>query len=301
MAVLRARPQYDKLPRRFDLEARDLRQRLSHAPEVFSFFEFDGTLVEIAPGPDDIALSERRKQYLRELSSAPGCSVAVVSGRPADELRKLIGLDGIFYVGCHGLEWIAPDGTRYLSWPHRVVVDALRSLREELRDSLAGFEGVLLEDKGIALALHYRKAKRDTALRARKEFVRAVGWYQQQGAKLELLAGKKVIEAKTVGIKKGDAIAQILARRTPSAVPVYIGDDMTDQSAFDAIAERGLAIVVARTPRATAAAYYLRDPGNVYAYMRWLTQMRRPSTTSVLMNASAGEKRRALQAPYKSA
>ena len=282
MAVLRSRQkrQDEKLPRRFDLKARDLRQRVSRATEVFSFFEFDGTLVELAPGPDDVILSERRKQHLRELSSAPGCSVAIVSGRPADELRKLIGLDGIFYVGCHGLEWTAPDGTRYVSWPHSVVVDALRCLREELRDSLAGFEGVFLEDKVIALALHYRKARRDAALTARKEFVRAVGWYQQQGAKLELLAGKKVIEAKTVGAKKGDAIAQILARRTPSALPIYIGDDITDASAFDAIATRGLAIVVAKTPRATAATHYVRNPANVYAYMRRLTQMRGPATAS---------------------
>lgn len=280
MTVTRARQrdQRNKVPRRFDRGGRDPWAPVLRTKEVFIFLEFDGTLVEIAPGPGDVVLSERRKRYLRELLSAPGCSVAIVSGRPVDELRKLIGLDGMFYIGCHGLEWTAPDGTGYMSWPHKVVLDALQSLREQLRDSLINFKGVLLEDKGIALALHYRKARPETALMARREFVRAVHWYQQHGVKLEILAGKEVIEAKSAGAKKGDAITQILARRSPSAIPIYIGDDITDESAFHAIAERGLAILVAKTPRMTAATFYLRDPSDVYAYVRCLNAMRRRRT-----------------------
>ncbi len=270
--------QRNKVPRRFERGGRDPWAPVLRTKEVFIFFEFDGTLAEIAPRPDAVVLSERRKRYLRDLLSAPGCSVAIVSGRAVDELRKLVGLDGMFYVGCHGLEWTAPDGTRYMSWPHKVVLDALQSLREQLRDSLTNFDGVLLEDKGIALALHYRKAKPETALMARKEFVRAVHWYQQQGVKLEILAGKEVIEAKSAGAQKGDAITQILARRTPNALPIYIGDDITDESAFYAIAEKGLAILVTRTPRATAATFYLRDPREVYAYARCLNALRRTRT-----------------------
>jgi trehalose-phosphatase len=266
--------QRDKVPRRFNRRDKDPWQPVLGAKELFIFFEFDGTLVEIAPKPDDVVLSDARKLYLRELLSAPGCSVAIVSGRPVDELRKLVGLDGLFYVGCHGLEWTAPDGTWYMSWPHKVVLDALQSLREQLHESLRNLAGVLLEDKGIALALHYRNAKRETAAMARKEFVRAVHWYQQHGVKLEIVAGKKVIEAKSAGAKKGDAIAQILARRTPSAVPIYIGDDLSDESAFRVITEKGLAILVARTPRATPATYYLKDPREVYTYVRCLNAVR---------------------------
>jgi trehalose-phosphatase len=277
MMVDRARQigQRNIVPRRFNRRDKDPWQAVLAAKELFIFFEFDGTLVEIAPKPDDVVLSEARKRYLRDLLSAPGCSVAIVSGRPVDELRKLVGLDGLFYVGCHGLEWTAPDGTWYMSWPHKVVLDALQSLREQLHESLRNFAGVLLENKGIALALHYRKAKRDTASMARKEFARAVHWFQQQGVKLEIVAGKKVIEAKSAGAKKADAITQILARRTPSAVPIYIGDDLSDESAFHVIAEKGLAVSVTRTPRATAVTYYLKDPGDVYAYVRCLNAARR--------------------------
>jgi trehalose 6-phosphate phosphatase len=140
--------------------------------------------------------------------------------------------------------------------------------------AVADFEGVVLEDKGITLALHYRRARRDAASAARKEFVRAVHWYQQQGVKLQLLAGKEVIEAKAAGSTKGDAITQILARYVPTALPIYIGDDITDESAFHAIAEKGLAILVSETPRATAAARFIRNPTEVYEFLRRLTRMR---------------------------
>lgn len=113
---------------------------------------------------------------------------------------------------------------------------------------MADADGIILEDKGIALALHYRRAERDTALAARKEFVRAVHWYQQQGVKLELLAGKEVIEAKPTGMTKGDAITQILARYASTALPIYIGDERSDEAAFEAIADVGMAILVAETP-----------------------------------------------------
>jgi trehalose 6-phosphate phosphatase len=275
MTVTKARQikQLKKVPRRLHRGHKDPWAPVFRAKEIFIFFEFDGTLVEIAPRPDEVVLSERRKRYLRDLLSAGGSSVAIVSGRPVDELRKLVGLDGMFYIGCHGLEWAAPDGTRYTSWPHKMVLNALQSLKEELRDSLIKLKGVLLEDKGIALALHYRKARPDTALTARKEFVRSVHWYQQQGVKLEIVAGKKVIEAKSAGAKKGDAITQILARRAPGAIPIYIGDDITDESAFRAIAARGLAILVTKTARATAATFHLRDPREVYAYVRCLNAL----------------------------
>jgi trehalose-phosphatase len=269
--------QGQKLPRRINRRQRDPWRRIVHAAELFIFFEFDGILVEIAARPDDVVVSENRKKYLRELLSARGCSVAVISGRPVDKLRELIGLQGLFYVGLHGLEWMAPDGTRYLSWPHKIVLDALRALREQLRDSLVNFKGTLLEDKGSALALHYRKAKPGTALKARKVFIRAVHWYQQQGCKLEIIAGKKVIEAKAAGAKKGDAITQILARRSPNAIPIYVGDDISDESAFRDIAERGLAISVAKAPPPASAAFYLRNPREVYAYVRRLNATRRAS------------------------
>ena len=155
-----------------------------------------------------------------------------------------------------------------------MIVDTLRCLHEELRRALADADGIIVEDKGIALALHFRRADGDTALAARQEFVRAVHEYQQQGVKLEILAGKDVIEAKPTGITKADAITQILAHYASTALPIYIGDDRTDEAAFAAIAEKGMAILVEETPRKTVAARFLKNPTEVYLFLRWLTHMR---------------------------
>lgn len=262
------------IPQRLNFHDQDFWQLVIEAPEIFVFLGFDGTLAEIAPTPADVLFSEPRRRWLQDFHSLPGCSVGIVSGRPIDELRRLIGLEQIYYVGCHGLEWAAPDGTFNRSWPNRVFVDTLRCLHEELRRALADADGIIVEDKGIALALHFRRADGDTALAARQEFVRAVHEYQQQGVKLELLAGKDVIEAKPTGMTKADAITQILAHYASAALPIYIGDDRTDEAAFAAIAAKGMAILVEETPRKTVAARFLKNPTEVYLFLRCLTHMR---------------------------
>ena len=262
------------IPQQLNFDDHSLWQAVVEAPGIFAFFDFDGTLAEIAPTPADVMFSEPRKGWLKDFISLPKCSVGIVSGRPIVELRKLVGLEQIFYVGCHGLEWAAPNGEIYISWANQLIIDALRSLRDDMFKSMAYADGIVLEDKGIGLALHYRQADPDTALAARKDFVRAVHGYQQQGVKLELLAGKEVIEAKPAGMTKDDAIRQILARYASSALPIYIGDERSDEAAFLTIADIGLAILVAETPRETAATLFLKDPSEVYLFLRRLIHIR---------------------------
>ncbi len=287
MAALSKRqlPPRGRMPRQLDANDDRLWQQVINAPAIFTFLDFDGTLVEIAPTPADVSLSEPRKRWLQELTLLPQCSVGVVSGRPIDELRRFIGVEQIFYVGCHGLEWAAPDGNRSMAWTQRTLLDALRSLREEMCRELARFAGVDLEDKGMSLALHYRRAQANEALAARKEFVRAVHWYQQQGIKIDLLPGKEVIEAKPAGSTKGDAVVQILARYAPAALPIYIGDDLTDESAFHAIGENGLAILVAASPRTSAAGWFVKNPRAVYAFLRRLIRARETKEGRSLQSA----------------
>ena len=266
--------QRSMIPHRLDFDDQNLWQAVVEAPGIFAFFDFDGTLAEIAPTPADVLFGELQKGWLKDFISLPECSVGIISGRPIDELRRLIGLNQIFYVGCHGLEWAAPDGEVYTSWANQSIVDALRSLRDDMSKAVADADGIILEDKGMALALHYRRADRDTAMAARKEFVRTVHGYQQQGVKLEISAGKEVIEAKPTGMTKDDAIKQILARYASTALPIYIGDERSDEAAFEAIADIGLAILVAETPRETAATLFLKDPTEVYLFLRRVTDMR---------------------------
>jgi len=130
-----------------------------------------------------------------------------------------------------------------------------------------------LEDKGTALALHYRMASERVAVNARSEFVRAVRRHQQQGVALEILAGKEVIEAKPVATNKGEAAVYLLKRFGGTALPVYCGDDLTDEFAFHRLNKQGMTILVTETPRATAAAYYLRNPNEIYEFFQHLVRV----------------------------
>jgi trehalose-phosphatase len=262
------------LPRAFDLDDHSIWQPVLAAQSVFVVFDFDGALVDLAPGPADVSLSEQRKRCLRDLISSPGCSVAVVSGRRVDALQRLVGLGEIYFVGQHGLEWTAPDGTRSFSPPGVLVVEAIQFLREKFRAGTAGVDGLFVEDRGVALALHYQEGPSAHTVRTRNEFIRTVQRYRYQGVELELLSGENVVEVKPVGARTGDAVARILRKYAPAAFPIYVGGDISDGSVFNAVEHKGLAISVAPSPRATAATFYLKEPTDVFAFVRCLIRIR---------------------------
>lgn len=259
-----------RMPAFLALEEETTWRPIVEAPGIFLFLDFDGTLAEIAPRPQDVCLSARRKELLQALLARSEFSVAIISGRPVDDLKRLVGLDELFYVGSHGLEWMAPDGANSRCPIGAPVADALASLRDQFRGGVPQLRGVFLEDKGTAVALHYRMAAEDTALTAKSEFLRAVHRHQQQGVALEIVAGKEVVEAKPAAQNKGDAAAQLLKRYRNSALPIYCGDDFTDEVAFHRFDKNGITILVAETPRPTAASYYLRNPNEVQEFLHLL-------------------------------
>jgi len=259
-----------RMPAFLALEEEKTWAPMIEAAAIFLFLDFDGTLTEIAPRPNEAYLSSRRKQRIRALLANPAFYVAIMSGRPVDDLKGLIGLDEVFYVGGHGLEWLAPDGAKNRCAVGPPVADALASLRDQFRGRRADIRGVFLEDKGIAVALHYRLAAEDTALAVKSEFLRAVHRHQQQGVALEIVAGKEVIEAKPAAQNKGEAAVQLLKLYGRGALPIYCGDDFTDEVAFHRVDKEGITILVAETPRPTAASYYLRSPNELHEFLRLL-------------------------------
>jgi len=153
--------------------------------------------------------------------------------------------------------------------PGGVVSLAIARLRQEITPMLFDLPGLFLEDKRYALALHYRLA-RPQDMWAIEEFLAAVRAYQRKGITLEVIHGKKVIEVRPVGSNKGKAVQFLLAGEYINTLPVYIGDDLTDEEAFVALGDRGITIVVADPPRASAAKYYLSDTREVHRFLSGL-------------------------------
>src|SRR5271167_960099 len=241
-----------------------MRNGRRHAPPPLHrgqalFLDFDGTLVEIAPAPGLVQVPAELPPLLGELADRLGGAVAVVSGRPLDELAHMLAPFAGGIAGDHGLERRYADGnvTRCLTHPE---LDRFRPL-------VAGFatrhKGVLLEDKGGSLALHYRQAP-SLASRCHALVRRAA---QASNGALAAVAGKMVIELMPRSGGKGRAIADFLADAPfHGRLPVFIGDDTTDEDGF-AVVNRLGGVSVHVGGGATIARHNLAMVGDVWAWL----------------------------------
>lgn len=192
------------------------------AEEVALFLDFDGTLVALADHPDEIQPPPQLQSLLPALQNRLGQALAVVSGRPLHQLERHLP-PGLALAGIHGGEWRWPGQA-----PQRVPTASLDPARRMLADWQPP-PGVWIEDKDLALAVHYR-ARPDAAALCEQHAAAAAAL-----ADARLLAGKQVFEIKPRGIDKGAALRRFMAA-APFAgrLPVFVGDDLTDEDGFAA-------------------------------------------------------------------
>ncbi|HXQ54146.1 MAG TPA: trehalose-phosphatase [Stellaceae bacterium] len=196
------------------------------------FLDFDGTLVEIAARPGLVRVSPELRRLLGQVASLLDGAAAIVSGRPVDELSRLLARFPGVLVGQHGLERRRTDG-RVVRWS---AEPALKPIRAVLAKFAQTHKGVELEDKGVTLALHFRLAPRFAAECI--ELVRRLA--DASGGALEAIDGKMVVELVPEGSGKGGAIAALLAEPPfIGRVPIFIGDDSADEEGFVVIDRLG--------------------------------------------------------------
>ena len=224
------------------------------------FVDLDGTLVEIASRPGDVIVDSDLKDLLARLVQSLGGRLAVVSGRPVAEVRRLLGQVDLAIAGSHGAEY-AParsiDEPPVAAPPPPIVDEALRQLQVQ-------HPGVLVEAKPFGLALHYRLAP--AAAEACHALARRISF--AEGYILQ--PGKQVIELKYHDRNKGDAVRMFMASEPMKhGRPLFMGDDLTDESGFVAVRALGGDGILVGPSRPTAASYGLADVG---AALRWLSQ-----------------------------
>jgi len=229
------------------------------------FYDFDGTLSEIVEDPDSARLVDGAADALTSLSAA--CPVAILSGRDLADVRERIGLPGLWYAGSHGFELTGPEGTHHQNPEAAASIPVLAGAAADLADQLGHIPGVVVEHKRFGVAVHYRNAARDRV----GEVAAAVRTAGQRTA-LRVTTGREVIELRpNIDWDKGKTLHWVLdyIRDNEGAgplLPIYLGDDITDEDAFDAVDDDGIAILVRHSDdgdRATAARYALDDPDRV--------------------------------------
>ncbi len=197
------------------------------------FLDMDGTLVAIAETPDAIRVDAALLDLLARLHRASGGALALISGRAISDLQPRLGALHLPLAGQHGLERRDAAGQ---VWVHAAPPAAKDAIKAELAEVVARHPGLLLEDKGLALALHYRRAP-ELASYAQRLMQRLA---EQAGAGLEVQRGKRVAEIKPSGFDKGTAVGEYLAEPPfQGRRPVYIGDDLNDEHGFQAVNARG--------------------------------------------------------------
>jgi trehalose 6-phosphate phosphatase len=224
------------------------------------FLDYDGTLTAIAPRPELARLDPAMRERLRRLAARG--PVAVVSGRDLDNVRDLVGLAELTYVGCHGLDMALPDGRLAVG---EEQLPALDRAEQELRRAVAAWPGARIERKRLTLALHTRGAAPAIKQQATDGITDIAGGLRG----LRLSGGKEVVELRPdVDWDKGRAVLALLERPAfAGRLPVYVGDDLTDEDAFKALAGRGLGILVGEHGVATAASVRVANVEEVGCFL----------------------------------
>ncbi|AYP22913.1 trehalose-phosphatase [Pantoea agglomerans] len=223
------------------------------------FFDVDGTLAAIQSRPEAVFIPEQVIAQLQQLSALSQGALALVSGRPIEQLDALAAPWYGPAAGVHGAERRDAEGNlQRISLP----VEVEQSLRAELQNAMASWPGTQLEVKGMAFALHYRQA-----MQHEQDVMRLAEQSVKRFPGLALQPGKCVVEIKPAGIDKGAAISDFM-QQPPFAgrTPVFIGDDLTDEKGFLAVnARQGVSIKVGEG--STQAHYRLHDVDAVYGWL----------------------------------
>ncbi len=255
---------------------------LAHGPEIEQrmagrrvaiFLDYDGTLTPIVARPELAVMAEAMRQTVRALGRC--CPTAIVSGRGLADVARLVGLAELYYAGNHGFEISGPGHTEISYEPGKQFVSAVNAISARIAAGIEGIEGALVENKSYSLSVHYRLTPPERV----PEVERVVDTALKDFPTLHKRHGKKVFEIRPkIDWDKGKAVLWLLEAlqlNGPEVLPIYVGDDVTDEDAFTALKGRGIGVLVTDVPRPSAADYSLHDTEEVRQFLQILTALTR--------------------------
>jgi trehalose 6-phosphate phosphatase len=263
----------------------DLPHALTHSDELTRlldvrspavFLDYDGTLTPIVNRPEDAVISQGMRRTVRELAGR--CPVCVVSGRDRRVVQELMGLDNLIVAGSHGFEIWSPKGIieREEGAEFEALLDGVKM---RLHEELDPIEGALVEPKRTSIAAHYRLVYDEERPIVREVVDTILAEHPEEP---RITPGKMVYEIQPkIEWDKGRAMLYLLETLDldrDDVVPLYLGDDVTDEDAFEALADRGIGIFVGSADdpevagRTTAADYLLLSTEEVKQFLDTLAR-----------------------------
>ena len=257
------------LPSALHEDMRIMEWLIGRTPAVF--LDYDGTLTPIVGDPAKALLPSETREVIERLATV--CTVAIISGRDLADVQAMVGISGLVYAGSHGFDIVGPGGSLRDQERGRPFLPALGRAEKALLEAIENVPGARFERKLFAIAVHYR-AVRDKDV---PSVERAVDRVAAQEPLLRKSGGKKLFELRpNTAWDKGRALLHlldVLGLDKERTVPLFIGDDVTDEDAFGAIRDVGIGIVVGRDDRLTVAKYALQDPAEVTVFLRRLIDL----------------------------
>ena len=233
---------------------------------TYLFLDYDGTLAPIVDKPEEAFLPKETRELIINLAKNSNCKIAIISGRAINDVKERVGIKNIIYAGNHGLEIEGPK-IKFKARVHPKFLTILNSIKEELTKKLSGIEGAFVEDKGLTLSLHYRLVDKKNISDVKTIFRETVITHSV-GDRIRVKSGKMIFEVRPpIDWDKGKVVLWLLSRqqfinKNKKVLPIYIGDDITDEDAFCAIRNKGLTIFVGLS-KESCAEYYLKSTQEV--------------------------------------
>jgi trehalose-phosphatase len=250
------------------------------APHILLLSDYDGTLTPIVGRPEEAVLPSRVKKTLLALAAHPDFTVGIVSGRLLSDAKALVGLKGIYYACNHGLEIEGP-GLKLVNPIAESTQSEMEDIARQLSEKLAGIEGIIIEDKGLTLSVHYRMVSPNDEAKAAKLFRQVITPLLDTG-RIRITSGKKVWEVRPpVDWHKGMAVQSISQMLSKAGVTgkgsltIYLGDDITDEDAFKILhPPQGWGILIGQENQASAADYFLKSTDEVEVFLSRLLELK---------------------------
>ena len=242
-----------------------IQARIQQAQNLFLLLDYDGTLTPIVSLPELALCPSDVKRVLEELRDLSDVHVAIISGRSLEDLREKVGVSDIIYVGNHGLEIEYPDG-RHREDVSSASARELKNITQNVKDSLKEIPGILFEEKGPILSVHYRNVPQEFSKQIRHAIEEELHPWK---GRWKMASGKMVLEIQpNVDFHKGKAVREIL-KTFPSVgfLPIYLGDDQTDEKAFRVLKGHGISVFIGPDNFNSEADFFLRSPDEVREFL----------------------------------